>query len=262
MSWSLFIFCFAYYVIAGIALVIGYHRGLSHQSFQLKKWFLHLIVVLALPAGTPIQWVGNHRFHHAHTDEELDPHSPVVKGFWFAHCGWYINTKNPFLCFLYSISGPIRLLIDAYNRPITNQQHNHLAKDILQDNFLRKISKPNWFRFILVLHFLLPILLTYTIWGWGGIVSWSITLVVIYNIGDSIDSFAHLIGEKTGKGNARNNSLLAILTFGDGWHSNHHKHPSKAKTGVKKRQIDISWYIILLLEKMGIAYKVKKPTKI
>jgi hypothetical protein len=74
-------------------------------------------VILGLPAGTPVQWAGNHRYHHAHTDTPLDPHSPLHRGFWFAHVGWYIGSDNVALCILYSLAGPARMLVDAWMRP-------------------------------------------------------------------------------------------------------------------------------------------------
>jgi fatty-acid desaturase len=260
MTWSLFIFCFCYYLLAGLVVVIGYHRCLTHKALKLKTWFFRTLIVLGLPAGTPIQWVGNHRSHHMHTDEELDPHSPIVSGFWYAHCGWYINSRNPIICFLYSIAGPIRMGIDAINRPISNQEHNKLARDVAEDKFLNWISEPIVFRCIVFAHLLLPILFTYNLWGVNGVIAWSVTLVIIYNLGDSIDSISHLFGEQlkeNEKGAARNNAIIAILTLGDGWHADHHLFPSSAKLGFKKGRIDLSWYIILMLEKLGIASDIK-----
>ncbi len=245
-------------------MVIGYHRWLSHKSFSLKPWFSKTLIIFGLPAGTPIQWAGNHRFHHMHTDDELDPHSPVISGFWFAHCGWYINSKNPLICFLYAIAGPFRLIIDAVNRPISNQEFNYLAKDIQKDSFMKWVSKPMNYRILMGLHLISAILFTYYFWGVNGLLAWSVTLIIIYNVGDSIDSISHLYGEKlteNKKGAARNNIIMALLTLGDGWHANHHLHPSTANLGFKKGQLDLSWYILLLLEKLGIAYDLKVKRK-
>ncbi len=259
---SLIIFCFAYYLIAVVVIAIGYHRCLTHKSLQLNKRLFRLFILLGLPAGTPIQWVGNHRFHHMHTDDDLDPHSPIVSGFWYAHCGWYINSKNPIICILYALAGPFRLIIDAIHRPISNQQYNYLAEDIAKDNFLKWVSKPYLFRFVLFLHLIIPCLFTFYFWGYYGVIAWSITLMIVYNIGDSIDSLSHLFGEKlenNKKGNARNNMILALITFGDGWHADHHLFPSSAKLGFKKGRIDLSWYIILAFKKLGLAYDIKVP---
>ena len=91
--------CAAYYFGAGLAICIGYHRVLSHRSAALSKGLERLFVTLGLPAGTPIQWAGNHRFHHAHADQPDDPHSPR-DGFWHAHNGWYIGRKDALVCLL------------------------------------------------------------------------------------------------------------------------------------------------------------------
>lgn len=84
---SVLVFILAYYLLAGLGVNLGYHRLLSHRSLRVPKWLERTLVILGLPAGTPIQWAGNHRYHHAHTDTELDPHSPVHQGFWYAHVG-------------------------------------------------------------------------------------------------------------------------------------------------------------------------------
>ena len=100
---GLLAYCLAHYIVAGVA--VGYHRMLAHRSFRLRRGFERLVITFGLPAGTPIQWAGNHRFHHVHTDGDLDPHSPVIGGFWYAHNGWYIGTRNGFICLLYALAG-------------------------------------------------------------------------------------------------------------------------------------------------------------
>ncbi len=108
--------CAGYYLAAGLAICIGYHRVLSHRSAVLAKWLERTLVTLGLPAGTPIQWAGNHRFHHAHADQPGDPHSPR-DGFWHAHNGWYIGRKDALTCVLYALAGPLRILFDGVAPP-------------------------------------------------------------------------------------------------------------------------------------------------
>lgn len=122
------IYFLCYYILAGLAINLGYHRTLTHRSLKLCKWFERTVVSLGLPAGTPIQWAGIHRFHHANAETAEDPHSPHHRGFWYAHVGWYIPTRRVWICFLYSLAGPIRTLFDGWNRPRINQQFNHLAQ--------------------------------------------------------------------------------------------------------------------------------------
>jgi fatty-acid desaturase len=258
---SLIIYCFAYYLAAGLAINIAYHRCLSHRSFTLKKSFERVFVTLGLPAGTPVQWVGNHRFHHRHTDEESDPHSPVKDGFWFAHVGWYIGTKNPIVCLIYSIAAPFRTIYDGWNRPRTNQQHNHLAADIAADKYYSFISRPLPFMLACWLHVALFYGFAYFIWGIWGIVTLWLTAAFVYNIGDAIDSFAHLYGTRpfSAAHFARNNKLLGYITLGEGWHANHHVFPSSAKHGLLPNQFDAVWLMIKLFERLKIIKDVRVP---
>lgn len=255
----LFLFCFFYYLIAGLAVVIGYHRCLTHRSIRLKQYFEYLIIFLGLPAGTPIQWVGNHRFHHIHSDRENDPHSPIVHGFWYAHNGWYLNISNRFLCLLYAIAGPFRLMIDGYLRPITNQEHNQLARDVSKVPFYRTVSKPIIYRLCMFLHLIIPYGIVLYQWSViGGLALW-ICQIIIYNLGDSVNSLGHQEGHtEYGQHNkASNLTILSLLTFGDGLHANHHEFPNSAKLSLRNKGIDIGWLIIMLLQKLNLAYDIK-----
>lgn len=246
---------------AGLAINIAYHRCLSHRSFNLRKSFERLFVTFGLPAGTPVQWVGNHRFHHRHTDEATDPHSPVRDGFWFAHVGWYIGTKNPLICFLYSIAGPVRTIYDGWNRPRTNAAHNHLAEDIAADKYYNFISRPLPFMVACWFHTALLFGFAYFVWGIWGIAALWLTSAFVYNIGDAIDSFAHLYGTRpfTTDHFARNNKLLGYLTLGEGWHANHHVFPSSAKHGLLPHQFDAVWLMIRILERFRVIENVRVP---
>lgn len=259
---SLFAFCFAFYLAAGLAINVAYHRGLSHRAFEMKKPFERFFVLLGLPAGTPVQWVGNHRFHHRHADESNDPHSPIGDGFWFAHCGWYIGTKNPFVCFLYSVAGPLRMIFDGWNRPRTNRQFDHLAKDVSGDKFYDFVSRPIPFMLICWLEVFVYFSFVYIFWGMIGIFFLWLTLVVIYNLGDAIDSVAHLYGARpfAAAHFARNNKFLGIFALGEGWHANHHVFPSSAKHGLFPDQFDFAWEIIRFFERLKIVKNVRIPT--
>jgi stearoyl-CoA desaturase (delta-9 desaturase) len=249
-------YCFLLYLLGGLGASLGYHRILTHKSADLPKWLEYSIVLLGLPAGTPIQWVGNHRAHHNHTDKKGDPHSPHIDGFWYAHCGWYIQSKNWIICLLYALAGPVRLLIDSFLRPRTNQEHINLAHDISSDKLYAFVSKPLIYMLILWGHLCFILIIPYIIFDWTGILAASITLTIIYNLGDSVDSFGHLFGEKIGKNEARNNTILGILAFGDGWHANHHKHPQRAKHGIKKNQPDFSYLILKFGKLIGVIKKI------
>lgn len=256
-------YCLTYYVAAGLAINVAYHRCLSHRSFDLWRPLKYLLVTLGLPAGTPIQWAGNHRFHHKHADRPGDPHSPVLDGFWYAHVGWYIGTKNVFACVLYSLAGPFRTLYDGWNRPRTNLCYNSLAADLESDRYFRFVSRPMPFMILCWVHAATFFGLAYFVWGWIGVAFLWVTLVVIYNLGDAIDSVAHLLGERPFDAvhHARNNFWLGLLTLGEGWHANHHVFPWSAKHGLLGRQFDTSWQIIRILGRFGVAKNIKVPTR-
>ena len=258
---SLLAYCFAYYLAAGFAINIGYHRCLSHRSFDLWRPFKYLVVTLGLPAGTPVQWVGNHRFHHQNADQLGDPHSPVQDGYWYAHVGWYIGTRNIPLCVMYSLAGPLRALYDGWNRPRTNLVHNDLAREVSADRYFSFVSRPIPFMLACWFHTLLFFGIAYALWNVTGVAALWITLAVIYNLGDSIDSIAHLHGDKPYQSiaNARNNAWLGILTLGEGWHANHHAFPSSAKHGLLRGQFDASWQMVRLLEFFRLARDIRLP---
>jgi fatty-acid desaturase len=256
---SLLLFCSAYYLAGSIAIVVGYHRGLAHRSFRARPWFERMLVTLGLPAGTPVQWAGNHRFHHAQADGPVDIHSPHFGGFWHAHCGWYIGSRNAFACLLYALAGPLRIAIDAWLRPRTNQQFNSLARDVAADPYCAALSRPRPYALAMAAHAGLP--LAFTLWFWGptGVAAWWLTLALAYNCGDAIDSVAHLWGGRPfadARDKSANGWIMALLTFGDGWHANHHRWPGSARAGIGPLQPDAGWMTIRLMERLGLAWDV------
>ncbi len=260
--WVLALCCLAYYLAAGVAITFGYHRLLTHRSFRLPPWLERAVVCLGLPAGTPIQWVGNHRQHRAQEDREGDPHSPHLDGFWYAHVGWYLQTHNRLVCFLYSLAGPLRMLFDGWHRPRTNQASAALAQDVARDPFYAFVSRPLPYQAACTLHALVPGVLAYAGWGWVGVGAFWLTLVVVYNLGDCIDSVAHLWGARPypHASQARNNWVLGLLTMGEGWHANHHAFPASARHGLLPYQPDGTWLAIRLLRGLGIAKQVVVPS--
>jgi fatty-acid desaturase len=260
---SVVLFIGGYYFLAGLGVNLGYHRVLSHRSLKVPKWLERVLVTLGLPAGTPVQWAGNHRFHHAHTDTELDPHSPVHHGFWYAHVGWYLGSKNVLLCVLYSLAGPMRTLVDAWMRPRTNQEYNGLARDVSADPWYRCLSRPGPYAVGMFLHAVVPAIVAWWFWGYAGVAVFWITLVALYNIGDAIDSVSHMFGEElAGQHDASRNSLLmGVLILGEGWHANHHKVPWSAKHGLARGQFDWTWQVIRGLRAAGLAHDIRIATE-
>lgn len=260
---TLIIFGITYYFLGGLAIGLGIHRMLAHRALQLPKWLEYPIIMLSLPAGTPVQWVGNHRFHHVHADEQEDPHSPHVSGFWFAHVGWYLGTKNISLCVIYALAGPLRMIFDGLWRPRTNQQYNDLAKDISCDPFYAWLSRPVPYMIMLWLHVAVVFGLAYYLAAWVGCGAMWLLLAFMYNICDAVDSVAHLWGSRPYQQPdfSCNNSWLAILTLGEGWHANHHAFPHSARHGLLLGQFDWTWQTIKFLRWARLATNVRLPDK-
>src|SRR5688572_18267956 len=208
--------CGGYYLIAGLAICIGYHRVLSHRSAVLAKWLERTLVTLGLPAGTPIQWAGNHRFHHAHADQPGDPHSPR-DGFWHAHNGWYIGRKDALACALYALAGPLRILFDGVHRPRSNQQHIALAPDVAADPWYRFVSRPGPYLAFADAHVVIFFGGAAWLILWAGITALWLPLVPIFHLGDAIDSVAPSVGALPNGGPdlARNHRFLGVASLVD-----------------------------------------------
>lgn len=248
-------------VVVGLGVVLGYHRVLTHRAAVLDKWLEYVLITFALPAGTPIQWIGNHRFHHTQTDTPADRHSPIHYGFWQAHVGWYIYTANPLLCLLYALAGPLRTVFDAFWRPRTNQEHVNLAKDIANDAYYAWVSRPIPYA---------SVVLGYEIALWGGCL-WAFGTdcllplyglhIFAYNVGDLVNSAGHLWGKAPfyAKDASKNLGWLGFLAFGDGYHNGHHAFPASIRCGLLPWQIDGAYLFCQLFAKLGWARDLYVP---
>jgi fatty-acid desaturase len=227
-----------YWVTACLGVTIGYHRLLSHRAFRVPHWlerFFATCGALSCQHG-PIDWVGLHRHHHKFSDTEVDHHTSL-RGFWWSHMGWMFQTIPA---------------MGAVPR---------LTGDLVKDPYYRWLN--NWF---LVLQLPLAGLLFWigTVTGAGGwaLVLWGIPLrlVLVYHCTWLVNSATHLWGETahaSGDG-SRNNPWVAALTFGEGWHNNHHAFPHSARHGFGG-QIDLTWQHIRLLRRLGLATHVRLP---
>jgi len=233
-SWSNLIAAVALWWIAGsFGIGMGYHRLLTHRGFKVPTWLEYTMSVfgtLALQSG-PLTWVTTHRMHHAFTDQEKDPHSPRHGTYW-SHMGWIFRGK-------------------AQNQTPADMQR--YCPDFANDPFHQWLNKYYWVPITIVAISLLAI------GGWT-MVLWGVMLktVVGWHFTWLVNSATHLWGTRRfeTRDDSRNNGLIAAVTFGEGWHNNHHAHPRSAKHGLRWYEFDINWVQIWALKKVGLATDV------
>ncbi|RLS86701.1 MAG: acyl-CoA desaturase [Planctomycetota bacterium] len=231
--------------VFGQSITLCYHRLLAHKSAKVPKWFEHAMVVLALCSveDTPGRWVATHRYHHVHSDEQNDPHSPLVAFLW-AHVGWLL-VYNP----------------STHN--ITTYQK--YARDVLEDPFYLKLEKSSaWVWIYLVqaaLYFAVGACFSIEM-GWSLLI-WGVVVrtVIVWHITWSVNSLTHMFGYSSygTDDHSRNNWFVALLTSGEGWHNNHHHDPASASNQHRWWEIDVTYYLIKMLEFIGIATEVTPP---
>jgi fatty-acid desaturase len=242
--------------------VVFYHRILTHKSARISPWVEYPLVVLASPAGTPVGWVGNHRYHHQVTDKAADPHAPGQHGFWVAHAGWYLHTTSTFLSVVYSFAGPLRMAFDAFWRPRTGMDHAHLAKDLDAVPFYRWLSRPGPYGAVVLTYFTLIYGLSLWLFGFAALpILYAIT-VVYYWLGDGVNSLCHLYGKRPFRSRDESTNLawLAAISFGEGFHHNHHVFPTSVRAGLLPGQIDVMYLFCRGLERVGLASDLRQPT--
>ncbi len=260
-TWWLVLALFAMSQLVLIGVGFVFHRYLSHGACSLHPVVAYPLLVLALPAGTPVQWVGNHRHHHAQTDRDADWHSPVAHGFWAAHAGWYIYTRNPWLCALYTFAGPLRMVFDAFWRPQTNQEYVALARDVAAEPFFAWLSRPTPYAFFVLGHVAVSWCLTYLLWGTSGLLALYLVQAGYFVIGDGVNSILHMWGHRPfrTKDMSRNLPVLGMLAVGEGYHNAHHAFPKSLRTGLLPGQLDLIYLFARLCERMGLCSDIQVP---
>ena len=221
---------------------MGYHRLLTHRGFKTSKfveYFLTFCGTLGLQSGA-INWVTTHRIHHGFTETDKDPHSPRNGTYW-AHMGWIFRGT-------------------AQNQTEATQQR--YAPDLVKDKVHVFLSNYYWVTPILAALILLAVgtSLTGTLFGGFSMVLWGIFLrqVIGWHSTWLVNSATHLWGTRRFEthDDSRNNGLIAALTFGEGWHNNHHAHPRSAKHGLAWYEFDVNWLQVKLMEKLGLVQQV------
>ena len=238
-SWSaLGVALFLHWLFGSIGICLGYHRLLSHRSFQVPRWLEYAIALVGASAlqGGPIFWVAGHRLHHAHTeDEEKDPYS-ARRGFWWSHMLWMIYPRPEFFEY---------------------EQYKRFAPDLARDPFYVWLNR----NFLLLQ---LPIALVLYAWGGWSFVIYGVFVraVLLWHSTWLINSATHLYGGYRTfdtSDTTRNLWWAALLTYGEGWHNTHHAYPHVAKCGWKPWEIDVTWWAIQILKTLGLAKNINMP---
>jgi stearoyl-CoA desaturase (delta-9 desaturase) len=239
----------AMYLLTAIGITVGFHRLLTHRSFQTSKPIEYVFAALGSMAvqGPVISWVADHRKHHAHTDEDGDPHSPhvghtsgvrgVLAGLWHAHTGWLFSTQG-------------------------RADWRRYAPDLFEDPGMRVISRR--FVALVVASLAIPALAGYLASGtlagaatgllWGGLVR----VFFVHHVTWSVNSVCHFLGARRFDTEDRSTNVfwLALPSLGESWHHNHHAFPRSASHGLKRWELDPSALVIAALEKSGLARNV------
>jgi fatty-acid desaturase len=234
-SWkALAIAVVLYWVAGSLGIGMGYHRLLTHRGYKTPRWIEYFLTVcgtLALEGG-PIAWVATHRMHHQNTDKEGDPHSPNDGGLW-AHMGWIITGQ-------------------AMHQ--NTQELLPYVPDLRKQKFYMWISKYHW----------VPITtLAVITLAFGGlsVMLWAVFLRTVLGLHSTwlVNSATHMWGSRRflTTDTSTNSFWVAILTFGEGWHNNHHAVPVAAKHGLAWYEIDMNWYGIATLRALGLAWDIK-----
>ncbi|GFH06959.1 FA_desaturase domain-containing protein [Haematococcus lacustris] len=237
-SWPMVGLFFATYFISGcLGITLSYHRQLSHRSFQTPKWLEYVLAYCGVLAvqGDPSEWVSSHRYHHLHCDTPLDPHSPY-EGFWWSHAGWLLDNKAT--------------IERVYNR--------NNASDMDSQWFYR------WLRDTYAWHVVAQFAVLFALGGlpavvWGG----ALRVCWVYHVTWFVNSASHVWGSQSyNTGDlSRNNWWVGILAFGEGWHNNHHAFEFSARHGLEWWQVDVTWGMVWLLQRLGLATNVKLPSE-
>ena len=243
-SWTALAVTLGLYLVRMFAITGFYHRYFSHRTYSTSRAAQFLFAVLGSTAVQrgPLWWAANHRYHHQYSDKPEDIHSPHQSSFYWSHMGWVLSKSN-------------------------------FRTDVQRVKDLAAFSE---LRFLDRFDALIPALLAASLLLLGGglqiyapglgtsaaqmfVWGFCISTIVLFHATCTINSLAHTLGRKryrTGD-ESRNSLLLALLTLGEGWHNNHHHFPGTARQGFYWWEIDLTYYVLLLLSKLGIIWNLK-----
>jgi stearoyl-CoA desaturase (delta-9 desaturase) len=241
-----------FYVFTGFGITVGFHRLLTHRSFKARTYLRYAFAVAGTMAiqGSVIEWVADHRRHHAYADQEGDPHSPhledgegipgLLKGLWHAHMGWLFKEERT--------------------------DRERWAPDLLKDPVMVAIDKA--FLPLTIASFFLPPFIAFVITGslWAALSAllWAslVRVFFLHHVTWSVNSICHFYGSRPYETSdfSTNNWALSLLSFGESWHNNHHAFPTSAVHGLGRWQLDTSAALIRVLAKLGLVRDLKLPS--
>ena len=223
-----------YWITIGLGISMGYHRLHTHRSYEVPRpvaYFFAVCGALTLEGG-PISWAATHRIHHQRADLAGDPHSPR-QGAWWSHVGWVISGEA------------------NHNNTLKMSKY---APDLAKDPFYRWLNTFHWVPLAALGCVLLAV-------GGFPLVLWGICVRLVIGLHATwlVNSATHLWGSRrfATRDDSRNNWWVALLTFGEGWHNNHHAHPTSARHGLLWYELDLSWIQITMLSWLGVATSVR-----
>ena len=223
-----------YWLTIGLGISMGYHRLHTHRSFGAPLAFEYLLAVLGALTleGGPISWVATHRVHHQKSDQDGDPHSPRDGG-WWAHVGWIISGQA---------------------------NHNDTRK---MSKYAPDLAKHRFYVWLNTYHWVPLVLLAAALMAVGGVplMLWGVCVRVVAGLHATwlVNSATHMWGARrfNTRDDSRNNWWVALITFGEGWHNNHHAHPTSARHGLAWYELDLSWIQIRALKAIGVIKSVR-----
>lgn len=233
-----------FYIWHGFGVTIGYHRLLSHRSFECSKFVEYFFVLAGYLSfeGSPIWWSTIHRAHHRHVDAPLDPHSPRY-GLRNAHAGWFTHRSYP-----------------------EHIDPDKQAKDLIKDPLYRFLELGGNWRLAHTLSYLINLsfrAVIFYFFGWQAALASLLAGMMVLQIPLMLNVVCHLpkLGYKRYQSNddAVNVWWVAVLALGEGWHNNHHKFPGSARSGATSWEFDASWILISIMRRLKMVRRVNVP---
>ena len=235
VSWRGVLLAVLSYYVRMFAITAGFHRYFSHRAFKLARAPQFLLALLGQTAAQKgvLWWASNHRHHHKYSDTPEDLHSPVQDGFWWSHIGWILSCRYD------------------------ETDHSRIPD-------LAKFSELRWLDRNQYAATMIYGLLMWALFGWTGLVwGYFVSTVFLWHGTFTINSVMHVFGRRVfpTTDTSRNSMIFALVTMGEGWHNNHHFYPSSAAQGFRWWQLDASYYLLWLGEKLGVVKALRRaPT--